>query len=633
MCHSNYYIKNYLFILLVILSSCNKDNLTEDTLVKEGISVPLQVGNIRFTGVSTRSTSPLSVGNIGIFRLASLGYVETRSNVLYTNSGGGWNVALGTEPIYVTKNNANLCAYSPYSSDESTFTDETLNLASQLYTSSADLCYQTGVTAISGTPVSFTMNHAYAKLKFNLTRSSDYSGACAISKISIANNGILSSNTLDISTGTYGSGTAGTVTVNPDISSITSGSTETVNILMVPVATLSNDVTITFTIDGEENSFTTAKLTSLKAGNDYTLNITIKSDVIVSEVTETANCYMIAPGNSLKIPVNVRGNGVSGEVSSTGISATISNPSSVGILWQTSPGLITLSDMTSDKKVTVTTNNSIAGNAVIAVYDGANQTGNILWSWHIWVTDYDPNPDIPLNGTTYPLINSVSASYVFMDRNLGATTVTQNTVSTLGLLYQWGRKDPFLGSAFLSDEGGLEPTIYNASGSTTMISKTAVSNDFNLDNTIKNPLTYYCGTSSSSYDWYSSSGTQNDDLWGGADKSAPTGKTMFDPSPAGWRVPTWKGSVSPWSKFSLSTITWEATDYGCTYNGDGSFYPAAGCRGNDNGDFRNVGSFGLYWSGSPIGNEGYYLFLTSRYVSSTRGINRSYGYSVRCVKE
>jgi len=46
-----------------------------------------------------------------------------------------------------------------------------------------------------------------------------------------------------------------------------------------------------------------------------------------------------------------------------------------------------------------------------------------------------------------------------MDRNLGAATVTTNTVSTLGLLYQWGRKDPFPGSSSTSDEE--EPTIYN----------------------------------------------------------------------------------------------------------------------------------------------------------------------------
>ena len=34
-----------------------------------------------------------------------------------------------------------------------------------------------------------------------------------------------------------------------------------------------------------------------------------------------------------------------------------------------------------------------------------------------------------------------------MDRNLGATSATPGNVGSLGLLYQWGRKDPFLGSS------------------------------------------------------------------------------------------------------------------------------------------------------------------------------------------
>jgi len=235
--------------------------LTENNVFRKGASVPLKIGNINFNSVSVRSSTALSEGDIGIFRLVSTGYEGTRSNVKYTNSADGWDVASDTEPIYVTRSEANLCAYYPYNSEESTFTDESLTLTSQIYTEIADICYQTGVIAISGTPVSFTINHAYAKLKFNLTRDDNYEGDCAISKISIANDGIISSNTLDISTGTYGSGTAGTVTVNPNISSITSGSKETVNVLIVPVTTLSDDITFTFTVDGKENSTTTANLT------------------------------------------------------------------------------------------------------------------------------------------------------------------------------------------------------------------------------------------------------------------------------------------------------------------------------------------------------------------------------------
>ena len=38
-----------------------------------------------------------------------------------------------------------------------------------------------------------------------------------------------------------------------------------------------------------------------------------------------------------------------------------------------------------------------------------------------------------------------------MDRNLGATSAALGDVGALGLLYQWGRKDPFLGSLSITE--------------------------------------------------------------------------------------------------------------------------------------------------------------------------------------
>ena len=403
-----------------------------------------------------------------------------------------------------------------------------------------------------------------------------------------------------------------------DSSSYTSPSNETsfkARFMMCPFSVAATDgfYIDVYTADKMYTLTKTGLAKEFLAGTEYSTEMTLGAS---GEVTETANCYMIVPGNSLKIPVNVRGNGV--EVDGTGISASIS-PLSVGILWQTSEDLISLSDMTTDKKVTITAS-STAGNAVIAAYSEENQTGEILWSWHIWVTDYDPN--VPANGTTYPLTNDGGGSYVFMDRNLGATTVTPNTVSTLGLLYQWGRKDPFPGSS--STSANTEPTIYDASGagSTSMITTKSTSS---LDNAIKNPLTFYTNSS----DWCS---TPNNAFWGGADISSPSEKTMFDPSPAGWRVPTWKGSASPWSKFSTSTFPWNTTYLGSTYI-DGSFYLAAGYRDNRDGALISVGSRGYCWSGAPHGSLGYSLHFRSSIVYSVCNSNRAGGLSVRCIKD
>ena len=79
------------------------------------------------------------------------------------------------------------------------------------------------------------------------------------------------------------------------------------------------------------------------------------------------------------------------------------------------------------------------GNALIAA---KNEYGTILWSWHIWVCkDYDPV------ATAHVYNNNAGT---MMDRNLGATSTTQNAVQSLGLMYQWGRKDPFLGPGAVS---------------------------------------------------------------------------------------------------------------------------------------------------------------------------------------
>lgn len=76
------------------------------------------------------------------------------------------------------------------------------------------------------------------------------------------------------------------------------------------------------------------------------------------------------------------------------------------------------------------------GNAVVAAKDAS---GVILWSWHIWLTD-QPNEEVYKNDAG-----------VMMDRNLGALSVQKGSVLSLGLLYQYGRKDPFPSSSSISD--------------------------------------------------------------------------------------------------------------------------------------------------------------------------------------
>ena len=70
------------------------------------------------------------------------------------------------------------------------------------------------------------------------------------------------------------------------------------------------------------------------------------------------------------------------------------------------------------------------GNALLGAYDAA---GELIWSWHVWVTAYDPEKDATVYG-----------DYTVMNRNLGAlnnaNASAAEILSSYGMYYQWGRK-------------------------------------------------------------------------------------------------------------------------------------------------------------------------------------------------
>jgi hypothetical protein len=377
----------------------------------------------------------------------------------------------------------------------------------------------------------------------------------------------------------------------------------------------------------------------ITAGSNFTEG-SAGADKTYTVKSKTANCYVVAPAKSITIPVTVMGNGgaTAGTVPSL-ISSTSISPASVGIVWETAKGLITLGSL-SNGEVTVTAGSS-AGNAVIAAYSGADQTSDILWSWHIWVTDYDPD-----KGTTYSVTNtgSPACTYVFMDRNLGATSAKAGDNGTIGLLYQWGRKDPFTACSTLTPANNPntattdEITVYNDGGTKFKLAdkKQTVSASNNLSNSIENPEIFYNGSFGKDigYDWYTatnSRNSQNDDLWGGSNLVIPGEKTIFDPCPAGWRVPAWSGNQSPWNAFPTSNFTWSDSNHGGTYGG--SYYPASGSRNCRNATLYSTGLVAYNWSASPYSHYGFHLYFSIDGIDLSRSYYRANGFSVRCVRE
>ncbi len=139
--------------------------------------------------------------------------------------------------------------------------------------------------------------------------------------------------------------------------------------------------------------------------------------------------------------------------------------------------------------------NGHPGNALV----GVKVDGKIRWSWHIWVVDYDPMANIKYYPTSYGTLG-------WMDRNLGALSSVAGDPQTMGLVYQWGRKDPFPGvSSFTTP---VATKIYDTDGVETFIEyQDVVNSEPNMINlAVENPTWYYVGTSGNSSDWYATSG-------------------------------------------------------------------------------------------------------------------------------
>ena len=199
--------------------------------------------------------------------------------------------------------------------------------------------------------------------------------------------------------------------------------------------------------------------------------------------------------------------------------------------------------------------NTSGGSGVIAAYDGANGTGNILWSWHVWVTDYQPDASgtetvlTPENKRKFKLGTS---NTVMMDRNLGAyegavsipgTTLERSRTS--GFHYQKGRKDPFP-SSYTTEKNmpevytfALSATSppkhimnrYEANGIRAIVPRSISSGATTLQNAYRNPV---------SISGYTSYSPDENGQWCSEYSNVKwdATKTVHDPCPAGWRIPT-----------------------------------------------------------------------------------------------
>ena len=330
----------------------------------------------------------------------------------------------------------------------------------------------------------------------------------------------------------------------------------------------------------------------------------------------TANCYIVSNAGSYKF-TPTKGNS----------SEPVGEIATVGVLWETfgtdvapSVGDLIESVSYTDNYILFTTPETYKeGNAVIAAKDAS---GTILWSWLIWLTD-EPQGQVYYNNAG-----------TMMDRNLGATSATPGDVGALGLLYQWGRKDPFLGSSSISSSTLAKSTI------TWPFRVSSNSTNGTIEYATANPTTFieYNG---SNYDWYYTGNSSADNSrW----TTSATTKSIYDPCPSGWRVPD-GGENGIWSKALGSSssfydaLLYDSTNNGMNFSGKlGSastiWYPASGCRSVLDGSLYDVDVSGLYWSASSDSSSACSLgFYSDGLVNPSSSDDRAHGLSVRCLQE
>lgn len=385
-----------------------------------------------------------------------------------------------------------------------------------------------------------------------------------------------------------------------------------------------------FLTDKHQVSFTTTALCDFEAGKYYImpLNTTVleNNQAVIEEAPdlveeETANCYMINAVGEHSFLATVIGNGQKGIIPGAGFhteSAYIS-PKSAKLLWQDVEGFVDASSVRlgTDGRCYYTANQNV-GNAVIVVYSDENQTGDILWSWHIWgVGDEMPSDEV--------YTNKVGSQFTVMDRTLGAHSKTSLYVT----LYQWGRKDPFPNTSVYYVDGVATEveTSFPIYVSQTGTIAESVQHPAELQKYIDNTYGNWLGETNN-YLWGDTNGTNPKYPDYLEDPTACAGwtdvKTIYDPSPVGYRVAnkyTWTGFVKrsdgntagiSGTTSRLDYINYVKYDNGYYFkkndsDTEGTFYPQTGSRYGSTGTMWSAGQGSVlmrggssrYWSASP----------------------------------
>ena len=244
----------------------------------------------------------------------------------------------------------------------------------------------------------------------------------------------------------------------------------------------------------------------------------------------SANSYMVTKAGDFKFKA-VKGNGTE----------SVGTVAKAELLWETEntatapeANAVIAKVGFEDGYVTFSTPETLVpGNALIAVKDASDV---ILWSWHIWI----PATEVKVWDS------EAFCGAKMMDRNLGALVDTGASGDvdplSIGLYYQWGRKDPFPGAA----EFAKSPAGAKVAGTAWTYHKELITTAYSIEH----PTEYASVPEVDDGVW---NVDDPQDLWNAEDK-----KTVYDPCPPGYRVPLYDKTLPMWA----------GSDEGFTFDGN-----------------------------------------------------------------
>lgn len=416
-------------------------------------------------------------------------------------------------------------------------------------------------------------------------------------------------------------------------------------------------------------------------------------------VENTANCYIINAPGKYSLPV-VYGNAIkNGAVNSAAYTSTSHNanalkafvnhldkpitspyiadnsdcqPAGAILIWEGRLDLIRNVKLESDRSITfeIPAESIRQGNAIIGVLD---KNGNVMWSWNIWVTDYNPDREdvtISYNGTSHEyytrnigrimggdvtvfphcetkirftqvgtLPEGMEPLTTVVDFNqTGITTTTEDCYN----FYQWGRKDPMKSETnewFDADHYQIKEFH------TQSIENVATEQNY-LAQYILHPDIFYTGSHDSTnptlYDYTN--------LWNTSLNTTNNIKSIYDPSPVGSKVPL--------GNDLMKLLPEIVPEYAPAINGSNSmgfyftlpdgiraFFPLLGYRSGASGTDRlGYGTLGDLWLAQTAGgttqakSEARCIVMSLSSGSEkpvVQGVTdpRSHGFGIRPIKE